>query len=374
MKLILKDRMSKTGVCVFVDQAERPQRETIEICVVGPVHSQGGIARSVMYTSLVYRMLGFKVRVVPFPKRMSVRNCRVIHTHGPLFLDFIKMIFENSKAIRIITFHGWVLDEAISFLRYHKDKNVLRRIGGFFLITIIWLLNKYLFLRLYHCVTAVSSITARKNGVKALVIPNPFIGSYVDKASAQCIENPYREKDAIKLVTYVSIGGGKFLSIPRLIGIVKVVNKLLEPIGKKAILYVFGKDIPQQFIDIIKEHQDYVKYMGYRPDYPCYLKFADLFVAGYTMPELGHAVIEAISLGIPIAKYMENVSEEEIRDGMNGILAYNDAEMVLKLYNYVTNIDLYKAKLSRHAQESILLDRSLKRIALIWNAVIKILS
>jgi len=89
------------------------------------------------------------------------------------------------------------------------------------------------------------------------------------------------------------------------------------------------------------------------------------------MPELGHAVIEAISLGVPIAKYMENVPEEEIKDGMNGILAYNDSEMVLKLYNYVTNIDLYKAKLSRHAQESILLSRSLKKIALIWNVIIK---
>jgi len=231
--------MSETGVYVFVDRAESPQRESIEICIVGPINSQGGVSRSVMYISLVYRMLGFKVRVVPFPKRMSVRNCRVVHTHGSLFLDFIKMIFENPKAIRIITFHGWVLDEAIAFLRYHKDKNVLRRIGGFFLTIIIWLLNKYLFLRLYHCVRAVSRITAR--------------------------------------------------------------------------------------------------------------------------PELGHAVIEAISLGIPIVKCMEYASEEEIRDGVNRILAYNDTEMLLKLYNYVINIDIYKAELSRSAQESILLSRSLKK-------------
>jgi len=351
--------------------SESMQKENIEICVVGPVHAQGGVARSVMYLSLIYRILGFKTRVIPFPKRMTIKSCKVIHTQGPLFLNFIKIILENPRALRILTFHGWVLDETVAFLRYHKDKSILRRIGATFLRAVVWLLNKYLFLRLYHCITAVSQITARKNGVRALVVPNPFISNYVHKASNQCIENPYREKDVIKLVTYVSIGGGKLLSIPKLIGVVKVLNKLLKPTGKKAVLYVFGKDIPRQIIDTINEHQDYVKYMGYRPDYLCYLKYADLFIAGYTMTELGHAIIEAISLGVPIAKYTENASEEEIKDGVNGILAYNDAEMIFKLYDYITNVNRYKAKLSRCAQETILLKRSLERIASIWDIIIK---
>jgi len=347
------------------------QKENIEICVVGPVNTQGGVARSIMYLSLIYKILGFKTRVIPFPKRITTRECKIIHTHGPLFLDFIKIILENPSALRIITFHGWVLDEAVTFLRYNEDRGILRRIAVTFLTVVIWLLNKYFFLRLYLYITAVSQITARKNGVRAIVVPNPFVNNYVRKVSSQCIENPYREKDVIKLVTYVSIGGGKFLSIPRLIGVVKVLNKLLKPTGKKAILYVFGKDMPRQIIDVINEHQDYVKYMGYRPDYLCYLKYADLFIAGYTMPELGHAVIEAISLGVPIAKYTENASEEEIQDGVNGILAYNDAEMIFKLYDYITNVDRYKAKLSRCAQETILLKRSLERIASIWGIIIK---
>jgi len=339
------------------------------ICIVGPFGFPGGVARSVFYMALMYRLAGFDVVPVPYPKRVSLRSCDVIHTQGPLFLSFLKMLAENRKAVKIITFHGWVFDERLFNLRY-GESNVLKRVVKFVFSVLVWLLNKAIFLRFYHIKTAVSKITARKNGVNALVIPNPYVEKRVT-----CIDNPYSPDDVgyVKFVTYVSIGGGKILSVFRLIKIVLILNKLLMPLNKKVKLYIFGKDLPSSIRSLIDKYSEYITYMGYRADYLCYLKYADLFLAGYAMPELGHAVVEAIAMGVPVAKFTENAEEEEIVDGVNGILAHSDDEMVKKLYNYVINMKEIKPKLSLSARTTILHNRNIKRVLLKWTALILIL-
>jgi len=340
-----------------------------KICIVGPFGSPGGVARSVFYLALMYRLAGFDAVPVPYPKRVSLKSCDVIHTQGPLFLDFLKILAENRRAVRIITFHGWVFDEALINLRY-GESNVLKRVAGFVFIVLVWLLNKAIFLRFYHVKTAVSKVTARKNGVIALVIPNPFIERRI-----VCMGNPYPPGDAdyVKFVTYVSIGGGKILTIFRLIKIVLALNVLLKPLNKKVKLYIFGKDIPSSVKRLIEKYNEYVTYMGYRTDYLCYLQYADLFIAGYAMPELGHAAIEAIAMGVPVAKFTKNAEEEEIVDGINGILAYSDREMIKKLYDYVLKIEEMKSKFSLNAKTTILYARSMKRVLLKWATLILIL-
>jgi len=339
------------------------------ICIVGPFGSPGGVARSAFYLALMYRLAGFDVVPVPYPKRVSLRSCDIIHTQGRLFLSFLKMLAENRRAVRIVTFHGWVFDETLIKLRY-GESNILKRIVGFVFHILVWLLNKAIFLRFYHVNTAVSKITARKNGIKAIVIPNPYIERRV-----VCMGNPYPPDDAdyMKFVTYVSVGGGKVLSVFRLIKIVLILNKLLAPLNKKVKLYIFGKDLPSSIKNLIDKYSEYITYMGYRADYLCCLQYADLFLAGYTIPELGHAVIEAIAMGVPVAKFTENAEEEEIADGVNGILAHSDDEMVKKLYDYILKMKEVKPRLSLNARTTILHNRNIKRVMLKWTALIHVL-
>jgi thiosulfate reductase cytochrome b subunit len=81
-----------------------------------------------------------------------------LYTHGVLsVLSSSKLLVLKTR--KVLTLHGWVLDEAKAFY-----------------IAINWLLHRLIFIPLvYDYVTAVSHITAKKNGVKALIVLNPMI-------------------------------------------------------------------------------------------------------------------------------------------------------------------------------------------------------
>jgi glycosyltransferase involved in cell wall biosynthesis len=111
--------------------------------------------------------------------------------------------------------------------------------------------------------------------------------------------------------------------------------------------------------------------MGYVNDYMEQLKKADLFLAGYTFPELGYAVLEAMCVGVPVAKFTENTELEEIVDGFNGILARSDQEMVEKLTKYILSKDEMKEKLSINAKNTIIRKRDPRYIATIWKIIIR---
>jgi len=114
----------------------------------------------------------------------------------------------------------------------------------------------------------------------------------------------------------------------------------------------------------------YIRFMGYVKDYLDRLKRADLFLAGYTFPELGHAVLEAICAGVPVAKFTEDSELEEVIDGYNGILATSNEEMVEKLTKYILNMDEMKRVLATNAKNTIVKNRDPKYIAVMWRTVI----
>jgi glycosyltransferase involved in cell wall biosynthesis len=352
----------------------------MKVCLIGPdPNDVGGVAKSMRYLTHIYKILGYDCvwlssRNVSFA---LLRECSIIHVHGPLgTLTMLKMLLLR-KAKKVLTLHGWVLDEAkVKVLTAQHLLEKMRLLLAYYLFVVLnWILHKLLFIPfLYDYVTAVSRITAKKNGVKALITPNP----------APCKNAPFHKdnranqtpnrsnKDEIVFVTYVSIGGGKILSIPRLIKIVHLSNQRLRDLGinKRVILYIYGKDVPQHIIERLSKIP-YVRFMGYVKDYPERVKEADLFLAGYSFPELGHAVLEAICAGVPIAKFTEDPSQEEIIDGFNGILAFNDEEMLEKLTKYIIDMDNLKKTFAINAENTILRKRSLKYIAVMWKVIIE---
>jgi len=206
---------------------------------------------------------------------------------------------------------------------------------------------------------------------KAIIVPNPFPCSSIDSLRNHQRSNSISE---VLLTTYVSIGGGKVLSIPRLIKIVRLLNKRLEGLGinKRVILHIYGKDLSQSIVEKIRKYPD-VRFKGYVDDFVTRLRNYDLFLAGYTFPELGHAVLEAMCVGVPVAKFTDNPELEEIIDGFNGILAIDDKEMVEKLVKYILNINKIKIHLAVNAIKTIIRRRTLKYIGAIWKAIIKVL-
>jgi glycosyltransferase involved in cell wall biosynthesis len=104
------------------------------------------------------------------------------------------------------------------------------------------------------------------------------------------------------------------------------------------------------------------------------LKTADLFLAGYTFPELGYAVLEAMCAGVPVAKFTEKPELEEIIDGFNGILAETDQEMIEKLTNYILNMGEMKKRLSTNARNTIVKRRCSSRTAIAWKIILRALT
>jgi glycosyltransferase involved in cell wall biosynthesis len=349
----------------------------MKVCLIGvDPNDIGGVAKSMRYLMYVYKILGydctwFSSKNVKFD---LLRKCDIIQVHGSLDSLTMFKVLLLKKAKKILTLHGWVLDEAkvnVLMAKYALEKMKLLLIYVF--VTLNWVLHKLFFIPfIYDYVTAVSRITAKKNGVKALITPNPVLCRNMSFHRDNQAVQASTDRDEIIFVTYVSIGGGKILIIPKLIKIVHLLNQRLRCLGinKRVILYIYGKDVPQHIIERLSKIS-YVRFMGYVKDYPERVKEADLFLTGYTFPELGHAVLEAICAGVPVAKFTEDPSQEEIIDGFNGILASNDEEMLEKLIKYIIDMDNLKKTFAINAENTILRKRSLKYIAVMWKVVIE---
>jgi glycosyltransferase involved in cell wall biosynthesis len=302
---------------------------------------------------------------------VKLGECNIIHAQGPLSIKILSKLLVL-KTRKVLTLHGWVLDEskALVFVARNLSEKA-NALLHYIMVVINWVIHRFIFIPfIYDYTTAVSDITAKKNNVKALVIPNPVICR--DNLHGSSL-NPASKNGEIVFITYVSIGGGKMLSIPRLIKIVYLLNQKLRSLGvKKYIvhLHIYGKDIPQSIVAKLSRIP-YVRFMGYVEDYPERLKSADLFIAGYAFPELGYAALEAMCAGVPVVKFTEDPSQEEIVDGFNGMLAFSDEEILEKLVKYVLNMDELKRILAINAKNTILRRRSLKRIATIWKVVIE---
>jgi glycosyltransferase involved in cell wall biosynthesis len=345
------------------------------ICVIGPPPSDiGGYARAVLgYIYILRKILGYDVILIPIYWLYLLRNikyikaCDLVHIHGvghPLAL----LVAALWRRRIILTLHGWLVKESlISFSKSSKNfiSNFIRLIYN----TTTWLIYKYFLIPfVIDYVTAVSRITARENQVDtALVIPN----SIVCRPSNVIVDSSRLHDCNCRIVTYVSIGGGKIESVPVAITIVNYVKKLLMSNNSKIsiILEIYGKDLPDTIIKAFS-HLPFVKYMGYVTDFKERIQTADLFLAPYTFPELGLAVLEAVCVGVPLAKLTADPTEEEIVDGFNGILATSPYEMAVKIYNYLLKRDEQKCYIAKNAISTILRKRDPQVISLYWKYIL----
>jgi len=271
----------------------------------------------------------------------------IIHVHGPISIRNILKLYRCGKPA-VLTLHGWVVDESITtFKKNPSIKNFLWCLYSLFK----WVLHRLIFIPLIYKgrVTAVSKITMKKNGAKGVVIPNAFIPEDVEERVTKCKDLSF---DDFTLVTYVSIGGSKVCSIPRLSRIICEVNKRS---GKNVQLLVFG--------DSVKINNPHIKMMRYRGDFLCYLKSADMMILGYEMSELGYAVMEAGYLSVPIAKFKGKF--EELKDGIHGIIAENEEDMIKKLIEAIENPSILRER-GENLKRYILETRSPRVIAKKW--------
>ncbi|MDI9624717.1 MAG: glycosyltransferase family 4 protein [Methanothermobacter sp.] len=276
----------------------------------------------------------------------------IVHVHGPIGIRNTLKLYKCKKPI-ILTLHGWVTDEILTEI--WTNPSIINFLY-FFYALFNWVLHRLIFIPFIYKgrVTAVSRITMEKNGVKGVVIPNAFIPENVDKKVNECKNLSF---DDFTLITYVSIGGSKVASIPKLSRIITEANKRT---GKKIQLLVFG--------DTLKVDNPYIKMMGYQKDFLCYLKSANMMLLGYEMSELGYAVMEAGYLSVPIAKFKGEF--EELKDGIHGIIAENEEEMIQKLVEAVENPSRLR-EWGENLREYILKTRSPSVIAEKWQTFLE---
>jgi glycosyltransferase involved in cell wall biosynthesis len=348
------------------------------ICVVGPPPSErGGVSRSTLMIIYIFRkILGYNTIFLPICLLDIVRDnrvlklfrsCNVIHLQYPTIL-LLLLLFTTARRPKIIlTLRGWVIKEMLIYFR--SDKKTFRRFFKLVYFMVLWNLYRYLLSRsVIDYITSVSRITARENGIHdAIIVPNPFSCRSLDDP---CKDYSMSHKHNFRIVTYVSIGGGKIESIPTAVTIVNHLNKLLKKNNSEisAVLEIYGKDIPDNIIQTISR-LPFVKYMGYVSDFKERIKGADLFLMAYTFPELGFAPLEAVCMGVPLAKLTADPTEEEIIDGFNGVLATSLYEMAVKIYNYLLKKDEQKCYIAKNAISTILRKRDPQVISLYWKYI-----
>jgi len=350
------------------------------VCVVGPPPSEkGGVAQATLMHIYIFRkILGCYTILFPSnllnmlrDNRLSklLRSCHVIHLQGPLVLPLLVLFTTARRPKIMMTLHGWVIKEALIYYSRSNEKT-LRRFLVLIYIMVLWNLYRYLLSRLIiDYITSVSKITARENGIRnAIIVPNAILCKLLDDP---CKDHSKRHKHNFRIVTYVSIGGGKIESIPIAVTIINHVNKLLKlsNLQISAILEIYGKDVPNNIIQTISR-LPFVKYMGYVSDFKERIKGADLFLMAYTFPELGFAALEAVCMGVPLAKLTADPTEEEIVDGFNGIFATSPYEMAVKIYNYLLKSDEQKCYIAKNAISTILRKRDPKVISLYWKYIL----
>ncbi|MBC7101597.1 glycosyltransferase [Methanothermobacter tenebrarum] len=310
--------------------------------------TRGGVLRAVKSQEKVYKKLGFHTDIayVNDLKDFDLDSYDFIQVHGPLKIkSLLKVMRADAKAI--LTIHGWVVDENLTALK--EDP-----IGNFHHLFRLfnWILHRLIFIPVVYKgrVTAVSRIKLERNGLKGVVIPNAFIPEDVDKKVAECKSLSF---DRFTLVAYVSVGGSRVEGIRRLSRIISEVDKRTD---KNVQLLLFGSPV--------KVDNPHIKVMGYRDDFLCYLKSADMIILGYDVIELSsYALMEAGYLSVPIAKFKGEF--EELKDGIHGIIAENEEYMIKKLVEASEDTCLLR-EWGENLKEHILKTRDLTVIAEKW--------
>ena len=359
---------------------ELNRTEEKRICVIGPPPSErGGVARSTLIIIYMFRkILGYNTIFLPIGLLEILRDnialklfrlCNVIHLQYPT-ISLLLLLFTTARRPKImLTLRGWVIKEMLIYFR--SDKKTFRRFFKLVYFMVLWNLYRYLLSRsVIDYITSVSRITAHENGIyDAIIVPNPTLCRSLDDP---CKDYSMSHNHNFRVVTYVSIGGGKIDSIPTAVTIVNHLNKLLKQnnLQISAVLEIYGKDIPDNIIQTISR-LPFVKYMGYVSDFKDRIRGADLFLMAYTFPELGHATIEAVCSGVTLAKLTADPTEEEIVDGFNGILATSPHELVMKIYNYLLKRDEQKCYIAKNAISTILRKRDPQLISLYWRYLLE---
>jgi glycosyltransferase involved in cell wall biosynthesis len=249
-----------------------------------------------------------------------------------------KIFLLNRNVKKILTIHGWINEEVFGLMRHEKFHKKVGLLVKLFLWKILPIF--------FDAIVYPTEDTANKNKFNGTVISNGiFIDEYKNIKSKDLRNN----KSEIVFISYSSPGGLKEWVLNKTIDIVNDLNKIFTT-DKKVTLFIFG-NVLQKIIN-----NDNIIYMGYREDFLEIIKSADIFITAKDFPDLGYVEMEAGMLEIPVAKFISG--DEEIKDGVTGILAKNEDEMVKKLDNYISNLEYNKGLLGHNFKKYIIDNKS----------------
>ena len=354
------------------------------VCEIDSLFKEGGVARAIGSISEIIESLGYRVLRVPyvsfhtrtFRVREVLSNSDIVHVHGFPSISLSLILILAAKPKKILTLHGWQLYEA-KILSASGGKPIAKRILGLYYNFLLVAIQRLILVPfVYDVVTCVSKTTALRNGVKAIEVPNCIDPAFIDEKVGKCVTTFSSDghEDEVRFIAYVSRGGGKILAIPTLEKLIRRVNNQLQTAGEKTRvrLTIFGSDIPTINLSY---HTPFFEIKEYSENYLAFLKQSDLMLLTYSYPELeSFAGLEAGYLKVPLAKFTDNLTQDEIQDGVSGILATNVEEMSLKLARYAKDVNVMKITLSEGIFSHIMSSRICSVISKKWQEILESLS
>lgn len=154
---------------------------------------------------------------------------------------------------------------------------------------------------------------------KSFVVYNTYPIEKIREAAVMC-GNPYDETKLIKIVSVGRIDSNK--SFDR---ILRVAEKLISE-GLNFKWYIVGSGNEE---NILKEMcfkmnlQNYVFFLGAKKNPYPYIKYADVFVLTSKYEGMPMVISESLILGIPVVTTKYASANEQVIDGINGIIVNN---------------------------------------------------
>lgn len=297
---------------------------------------------------------GYNVDVLDFSKTplFVLNSYDILHFSSYFYGEHTWKLFFVNHPKKVLTVHGWLKNELLYMLKHGRLG--LRAIIGALLSLAMWPIFPLLF-DVNTCPSRRTADGARlKNAtiIKNAIFPERYLDVY-----------PINVKSNPKQLVFVCCSSGALkeeeLIIDKVIAVVNRLNDLLTQ-QNDIVLLLFGNVRK-------KVNPKSVHFMGYSRDFLNFLKGSDLLILDYSYPDFSYVAMESAALGIPIAKFSEKVSLEEIMTNQTGFLARTDDEMVQILLDYAANVAYFKPKLAAALRQYVQEERSWAKIAPIWS-------
>lgn len=333
----------------------------MKIAIVTPSYAPGGVKT---ITSKLYEGLkneGYYVELVVLKGDLISRAYNDLGAIRRKLIGFDASIYMGSKvwlshlfiqSKKALFIHGFISDEFISAIKHRNLRGIL---GAIPLLANLKVLNS---LKTWDFFICHSKTTCEVNGINKdyVLLPQFVLPNEIDLYTK--LSNCEGSNSIVKITMYTSFTESSRLL--RIEDIVSFAKKLNKQTNRKFSITIIA---PGSYI----KSTSLVKIIDYLPksEFLRMLASSDIYIERCVDEELGYATIEAGLIGVPVAKithpkYLtrQDYSNEEL------ILATSREELIVKMAEYINNVDYYKEYYRTRIRRFMINERS-------WNKVKK---